>query len=726
MATKSIRKKLIRAILIVCAVFIVLIGGIVHYIFNKMGNDTVSVIHRISTNTIDPLEKLMVERTTTFFHKSAIDLAAYNNAYFEEIADLVTILGTQTEIVFNDNETPILANIPCYGKNDVPDDPLNASLCLTSKQADQKEMRYVNAETVQLDKVWKGIYANCPDVLCVFLYTESGILKVYPWYDPQKENFHPEKREWYEKAQEKGKCIWTKPYRSSDSGKVIITASIPFYNAGNQRIGVTGVDIELHNVLEVINRNDTFFQGDVFLIDSQGHDIVSLIDNDSKLPCSGVSFEALFADSDGDTSSILDQIAAGQNGVQTIEKSGKKYYLGYAPLQATGWVLGILVARNEALAPIIAAKNKVLKHEEEVVRDSEENFASLMYLGGVVFVISIIVALVISTKITRKIIDPILLLNKEVEKIGKGDLEYPIEINTDDEIADLADAFNKMKEDLKDHISRLKIAVAEQEHLESELSIAKKIQEGFLPKKFPPFPGRNDFDIYAVNKMAKEVGGDFYDYFLTDEHTLCISIGDVSGKGVPAALFMAIIKSLIKSLAVHGATPEQIMRSANRLICAENDTCMFATTFFMRIDLKSGKADIANCGHNPPLILTSKGDCQFLDVPTGAIIGIKPDSAIGCKTIYLKRGDHFLAYTDGVTEAVDHAEQLFGEDRLLSIFAQSLNNTPQQIVQLIQQEVDSFADGVEQADDITLLALSYTGYQADKLSSSATHVDALH
>jgi len=267
---------------------------------------------------------------------------------------------------------------------------------------------------------------------------------------------------------------------------------------------------------------------------------------------------------------------------------------------------------------------------------------------------------------------------------------------------------------LSDHITvalergRLIEAYIEKERLEEGLKLAHDIQMSMLPKTFPPFPERRDLDIFAAITPAKKVGGDFYDFFFLDENRLCFAIGDVSGKGVPAALFMAVTKTLFKAIAGRVQNPGEILSTVNREICRDNDSQMFTTLFCGILDTRTGEIRYSNGGHNPPYHLSRAG-VQQVPKTGGRVLGLLEETTYAGSRLVLGPGETLLLYTDGVTEALDPAEQFFSERRLESILTQINFASAREQIEYLTREITLFAAGAEQADDITTLALRFLG-----------------
>ncbi len=311
----------------------------------------------------------------------------------------------------------------------------------------------------------------------------------------------------------------------------------------------------------------------------------------------------------------------------------------------------------------------------------------------------------LTIRMSDKIAGPIKKLTTDVRRISSGDLDYRTDIKTGDEIELLGDAFNSMTGSLKNYIMNYAKISAEKERIATELGVAASIQKNMLPEGKVV---REEFELFAVMNPAKEVGGDFYDYFKTEDGGLWIVIADVSGKGVPAALFMVIAKTLLKNQANHSSSPGEVLKTVNNQLCEHNETEMFVTAFIARYDFEKKIMECANAGHNQPLISKKGEGFQWLSLKPGFVLAGFENMEYDTFTISMNSGDRIILYTDGVTEALSKEETLYGEKRLEN----RLNSpevldkeTTEDIVSYIKEDISVFADGAEQADDITIMLL---------------------
>ena len=284
-----------------------------------------------------------------------------------------------------------------------------------------------------------------------------------------------------------------------------------------------------------------------------------------------------------------------------------------------------------------------------------------------------------------------------------------LNIRTGDEVENLSFVMADMERDLGDYIENLTEVTAEKERISTELDLARRIQKHMLPNIFPPFPERNDFDIYATMNPAKEVGGDFYDYFLLDKDHVALVIADVSGKGIPAALFMMIAKILVQNYAMTSSSPSEVLRLLNEQICRQNQEEMFVTVWLGVLDLKTGILTASNAGHEYPIFKNPDGDFELLKDKHGFVIGGLEESQYTDYTVEIKPGTKIFLYTDGVPEATNDADEFFGTDRLLQTLKKAKNLTPREVLTEVDRAVKEFVGRGPQFDDLTMLCLEYSG-----------------
>ena len=493
--------------------------------------------------------------------------------------------------------------------------------------------------------------------------------------------------DWYQISREMEKKEWTEPYYEKNA--LMTTCSVPFYEItdGVRRLrGVVFSDISLDWLTELVASIKVLKSGYALLISRNGtivtHPAREMIMNET-------IFSFAEARKDPEMRALGKKMIKGNEGfIPFTNISGVKTRVYYAPIPSVGWSMAVVFPEAELLA--------------EIRRLSMTG--AIMALVGIMFLTMAVIV------IARSITAPLQVLARATTAIAQGDFDVELPpVRSQDEAGALTTAFGVMKSSLKEHIKRLMETTAAKERIVSELIIAHDIQMALLPKTFPPFPDRREFDLYATIEPAKEVGGDFYDFFFVDDTHFCFVIADVSGKGVPAALFMAVSMTLIKATARYGLPPEEILFRVNNELAHENDSCMFVTTFLGILDTESGEVLYANGGHNPPLHLRREGGVAWLPISGSLMVGAMEEAPYRRERLLLEPGDSLFLYTDGVNEAMNAQEEAFSNDRLERNLLALQGTGTKEVVSGITGNVRAFTGGAPQSDDITIMMIQYRG-----------------
>ena len=332
-------------------------------------------------------------------------------------------------------------------------------------------------------------------------------------------------------------------------------------------------------------------------------------------------------------------------------------------------------------------------------------------LLGIIVAVLAVVVILYSVYIDRKIIAPLLTVKEAASTLVSSSMErldeFVIGVHTGDEIEDLADAFERMTKELSAYIGHLAAVTAEKERIGAELDVATHIQKSMLPCIFPAFPNREEVDIYATMDPAKEVGGDFYDFFMVDDRHVAIVMADVSGKGVPAALFMVIGKTLIKDHTTAGRDLGEVFSEVNRLLCESNSEGLFITAFEGVLDLVTGEFSYVNAGHEMPFICRAGGDYEAYKIKPGFVLAGMEEMRYRAGSVTLAPGDKIFQYTDGVTEATNAENELYGMERLSRVLSENKGRRPAELLPAVKEDIDRFVGQAPQFDDITMLCLEY-------------------
>jgi phosphoserine phosphatase RsbU/P len=505
------------------------------------------------------------------------------------------------------------------------------------------------------------------------------------------DEYNYSERDWYSLPKDLGESVWTEPYfGEGGDNELMVSYSVPFYRETDGKKVFTGtitVDILLEwlDALALTARMSRV--GHAALISGEGT-VIAHPDGDLILKKS--LFEMFDTGDDEILEKILTDIAEEAPGVRAFRDKGtrEKVLVAYAPVPVTGWTLVISFPKKELMSELISLNRDVV----------------MLGISGILLLFALIV--LISGTITR----PLRLLASKTNDIARGDLDVELpDSDSTDEVGGLTRSFTRMRDSLKEYLNELTKSTAEKERIKSELRIAHDIQMGTLPKVFPAFPDRPEFDVHATLIPAKEVGGDFYDFYFIDDDNLCFTIGDVSGKGVPAALFMAITKTLLKSIAKISKSPEEVLFRVNKDLVVNNSMDMFVSIFFGVLNIRTGKVSYVNAGHNSPLIIRKGKPPEYLNAGVNTVAGIFEDASFRQETITLAPADALHLYTDGVTEALGPGKTMFSDDRLRDEIKKLSDPSAKEMVETTIREVTTFSRGVLQSDDITVLALRYLG-----------------
>ncbi len=505
------------------------------------------------------------------------------------------------------------------------------------------------------------------------------------------EQYQYHQLDWYRIPKETNQARWSEPYFDKGGGNITMaTYSVPFYReAGGERrfLGVVTVDIALDWLQNIMDGIHEFFDsGHAFILSPSG----TFICHPNK---SYVMEKTVF--SLAEEKNIPEWREAGRamvtGGKGFIMIPGIHFkgsaWMAYTPLPSARWSLGVIFPAKDLFRDVIR----------------------LTYATAVIGLVGVCLLFLLIVFVAVRITGPLRDLSDKTSEIAKGNLDVPLPMGHNrDEVGALSQSFADMRAALKEYIRDLTETTAEKERIESELKIAHSIQMSFLPCVFPPFPEHLEFRLHAAIEPAREVGGDLYDFFLVDNETLFFTIGDVAGKGVPAALFMAVTKTLMKGAALHAHDPAVVLEGVNKELCQGNDANLFVTIFCGCLNFRTGELRYSNAGHNPPLVVHPDGAVHWLELPRGLVLGVQENNTYTTRVLQMPPGSRLIAYTDGVTEAINQANELYSNDRLLAQVRLCGRQAPREMVMNILESVHEFADGSPQSDDITVLVIEFT------------------
>ena len=512
-----------------------------------------------------------------------------------------------------------------------------------------------------------------------YSYNDNGVIETTQEGNEHYEYFY---MDWYQLCKLLDRPVWTEPfmdYNPDDiySKDMIASYCRPLKDKDGQYIGTLSVDISLSWLSKTISSVKPYPNSYSIMIGQGGTFFVH--PDTTKLV-----YESIFTESLEHPDSAMVELGhamqSGEQGMRQLKVDGEDCYVFFNPIGSTGWSVAIVCPESD----IFGGFNKLRRTVTGTV------------IGG------LILLMLVCGRIVRRELKPLTRLARQTETIASGDFSVVLpDDGRRDEIGQLREAFTNMQYSLVKYVEELKDTTAQKASIENELKVASEIQMSMVPRMFPAFPNRQNIDLHASISPAKEVGGDLYDYFIQDEK-LHFCVGDVSGKGIPASLFMAVTRNLFRIVAQQGHSPVEIATQINTILSKDNDQAMFVTMFIGRADLRTGHLDFCNCGHNAPVI-----DGQFLKMKyNNQPLGLWEDDPFYGESIDNIKGKQLLLYTDGLNEAENPDKEQLGNERLIELMQDAQDLDAQNVVNMLVTAVEEHRAGADPNDDLTLLCLT--------------------
>ncbi len=508
--------------------------------------------------------------------------------------------------------------------------------------------------------------------------------------------------DWYQTAKLLDRPVWTEPFFDFNPGDIyskdmIASYCKPLKDEYGVYIGTIALDVSLGWLSETISAVKPYPNSYSMMIGEGG---TYFVHPDTTKLLYQTIFTETFERPDNAISELGHAMLRGEEGIRQLRMDGKECYVFYKPLGTTGWSVAIVCPEKDIFGGYIRLQRIVV----------------------FIVIIGLILMLLVFSRIVSRELKPLRTLADQTGSIAQGNFEQTLsDDGRTDELGRLSQSFVNMQHSLISYIDELKRTTATKASIESELKVASSIQAGMLPRVFPPFPERKDIDLYASMIPAKEVGGDLFDFFIRDEK-LFFCVGDVSGKGAPAAILMAVTHSLFRSASAHESDPAVIMRDINETVCLDNSANMLFVTMFLGIlDLPTGHLRYCNAGHDSPYILNK--NLSTLECKPNLPLGILSEMKYSTQECVLESGSTLFLYTDGLTEAMNASYEQFSDKRVERVLSDCCekNLSPRQILDTVWEEVHAFVQEAPQSDDLTMLSLRFTPSQfATLLSESIT------
>ena len=659
-------------------------------------------------------QETLMAQTEKMLSSSAIVNAKIIDGEFWTLRHDFNVLAQQIQTVFDHPDQFVEKELAPPDKKNGGKMSAQLMMADTKKGADPDSLRILR-KIANLEPMMKEIVeGNNRYTMDCIAALPSGVSLVVDSMSDQKfeedgsiKDYDPRERPWYKGAVESQKQYFSPAIHSYFYNLTEVVFGTPIYTNGELVCVLEGsmkLDV-LQQMLAEAKAGETGFS---VLVNDQGQIIYSPIKEGDLAMDKEMSISA-FETGNSELKKLVRTAMFGETGFQAIKMNDINYYVGYAPVETVGWTLMMFIPEEE----LTKTTDELLQKVDDVAQDTkekfEDNFKRSSQITLVVLIFLLLNAIITSVYFARKIIKPIDAMTKKVETITGDNLEFEVEdiYKTGDEIEVLANAFSNMSEQTRNYIQEIMRIQAEKERIGTELSIATKIQAAMLPNKFPLYPERNEFEVYASMTPAKEVGGDFYDIFLIDDDHLALVVADVSGKGVPSAMFMVRAMISIRDRAMKGGTPAEILMDVNDQLCDKNAEYLFVTAFLGVITLSTGELIEANAGHEFPVIRHKGGRFELIKDKHGFVLGGRPSIKHTDQTFQLDHGDTLFLYTDGVPEATNAEMKMFETDGMIEALNRETEAGPERIITVVKEQVEAFVGDAPQFDDLTMLCITY-------------------
>ncbi len=713
------RKKILRVILLTIAIIIIAVCGLFFTQMMTIQKILVDGSQKASDRVKSMSEDAMTAEISEYLKESASARAEIADEEFADVLSSSKSIAACASYIYENRDKYGKSTLPHYTSQNYGE---YGTVCAYGEGVDpeSEEVQSELALISNLQGSLKAINELNPAIATSYFATETGLyvgneiisdINVYSNEKPVL--FDGRERPWYKEAVEEGGAVFTGIIEDADTGRSAVTCGVPVYKDG-VLIGVAGAGMYLDIIRENIDSYRIGADGFACVVNSQGQVLFSGTDT-GPLAVSDDADNDLRTSSNKTLATLTNDALAGVSGIRLIRLDGEEYYAAFEPMTTVGWAYFTVLPKGEVTKPtkdLLAELNKNDMEQKDFVASSI--LSSILY-GIILLLLVGLLASIASRRLANKLSDPIVMLTDKVSKLEGDSLDFEWDTDTGDEVQKLAESFGSMTSRMKQYIKDITEITAEKERIGAELSVATNIQASMLPSVFPAFPNRREFDLYATMEPAKEVGGDFYDFFLIDDSHLGLVIADVSGKGVPAALFMVIAKTLIKNHAQEGESVDDVLAISNNQLCEGNGEEMFVTAWIGVIDLKTGVMRYCDAGHENPYIIHSDNTVEMLvppkkRPPLAAMEGMKyiPNETT------LRKGDSLYLYTDGVPEATNTDNELYGTDRLMRVLEEKGNEELSALLHDIRKDVDEFVGDAPQFDDITMLAFRLNGFTGEE------------
>lgn len=580
--------------------------------------------------------------------------------------------------------------------------------CIADAGITYESVKEENMLLGNMEDVFVPIVNHNDNITTIYIGTETGLLVSYDPYSAEAytggESYYEYRNlDWYTLGKEKGECAFTGTYQDGYGRGLTITCVMPYHDRSGKFAGCVAMDILMEDLNNSIVNDGITAPNEAILIDAEGN----MIAGKSIDPHSKETFNIRDSKVNSKLKPIADKILNHDEGVASAGDEGNAVYVAYSTIDFTDWKLCIISPIADIIAPAVSIRGNIDQNTKQVTESVVHGIRVVVENCLVLFAVILLAITFFVGRVAGKITNPLKTLEKDVRVISGGDFSQRTKVSTNDEIGSLATAINFMTESLQHYIDHLKEATAKEERIASELSLAADIQISILPTNFLTFTDHKEFDLYATMTPAKEVGGDFYDFFMVDDTHLAMVMADVSGKGFPAALFMVIGKTLIKDNTQPGVPLGEVFTKVNHLLCEANKEGLFITAFEGILNLETGELEYVNAGHEPPFICKSGEAYVMHKLPAGFVLAGMDGMQYKEGFLQMNPGDSIFLYTDGANEAINTEEEMFEMERLGEVLNNNRDKGPKELLAAVKEGIDAFVGEAAQFDDITMLCVEF-------------------
>ena len=704
----SLNKKISIAMI---GVVLLTLFGVCAIVFSAMGALTSKLLdssQKIGETAAEDSYSSMYEMTRTRLMELAAGRADLADDIFQNFQKSVVILAEEAELLYDSQDSYGEVSIP---PPDVSNDGTLAVQLLYSAETDPEDPAII-AEAGLIGNMQDALYAvneNSPNMVSDYIATETGIMMQADYISGAKFDsegnilpYEAHERPWYIGVKATEKPFFTSVTKDAHTSRTGIICGAPIFHDG-KLAGVAGAGMYLDNVEAIVTGMDLGENGDAFILNQEGKVLFST--SGTGTLAATVDGKDLRTSENPVLAALAENAVAGQAGMEALEIDGRACYVAYSPMETVGWSFFTILPREDVEKPAKDLTQTITGLTQQSVNEAVHLADGVQQKLILLVFLAVALALAVAVVLSRLIVRPIRKLTKAVANVQGNDLDFHWDMDTGDETQVLADSFRSLTERMKTYIENIQRITAERERIGAELNVAAQIQADMLPCIFPPFPDKKGIDIYAHMAPAKEVGGDFYDFFLLDDDHLALVMADVSGKGVPAALFMVISKTLIKDHAQITRSPKVILEKVNNILMENNAEEMFVTVWLGIMEISTGKITAANAGHEYPVVRGADGSFTLIKDKHGIVVGAMEDIKYRQYEMEIEPGGCLFLYTDGIPEATNEQEEMFGTGRMLDALNQEPNASPEKLLSNVMTSVNAFVGSAAQFDDMTMLAM---------------------